>query len=75
MAACLYYLLTGHVPRDFPKGKDPWWVILETEAVPIRRRNPAIPQRVAELIRPCFAKNPRFPSKAADLRTALVNVL
>jgi serine/threonine-protein kinase len=38
MAAALYNMLTGCYPRDFPTGRDPWQLILETSAVPIRRR-------------------------------------
>jgi serine/threonine-protein kinase len=76
MAACLYYLLTGHAPRDFPKGKDPWWVILETKAVPIRERNAAIPRRVAELIDHALRDDPKIPFQSAgELKTALNNVL
>ena len=35
-AASLYHMLTGAYPRDFPSGKDPWQVVLQTGAVPIR---------------------------------------
>jgi len=76
MAACLYYLLTGHAPRDFPKGKNPVWVIQETDAVPIRQRNPAIPQRLAELIDHALREEPKIPfQSAAELKTALIDVL
>ena len=52
MAATFYNMLTGCYPRDFPDGRDPWPVILETAAVPIRQRNPAIPPRLADGDRP-----------------------
>jgi serine/threonine-protein kinase len=42
-AASLYYLLTGHPPRDFPKGKDRWVVVLQTAPIAIRERVRAIP--------------------------------
>jgi serine/threonine protein kinase len=75
-AACLYFLLSGQVPRDFPKGQDPWWVILETEPVPIRQRNPGVPQRVAELIDHALREEPKIPfQSAADLKGALESVL
>ncbi|HZO75384.1 MAG TPA: protein kinase [Ktedonobacteraceae bacterium] len=50
MAASLYELLTGTVPRDFPQGCEPFLVVLHQDAVPIRRRNPKIPPRLAEVI-------------------------
>ncbi|MGH2508405.1 MAG: serine/threonine-protein kinase [Ktedonobacteraceae bacterium] len=50
MAASLYELLTGTVPRDFPQGDDPFLVVLRNKAVPIRQRNPNIPDRLAEVI-------------------------
>ena len=36
MAATLYFMLTGQFTRDFPKGKEPFNIILSTNAVPIR---------------------------------------
>src|SRR5262249_20373052 len=42
-AATLYYLLTGAYPRDFPRGVDRWLAVLQSAAVPIRRRNPSVP--------------------------------
>jgi eukaryotic-like serine/threonine-protein kinase len=50
MAASLYQLLTGAVPRDFPDGCEPFLVVLHQDAVPIRQRNPKIPPRLAEVI-------------------------
>jgi eukaryotic-like serine/threonine-protein kinase len=45
MAASLYYMLTGAPPRDFPPGRDPWSVVLESPAVPIRQRQKWLPAR------------------------------
>jgi serine/threonine-protein kinase len=50
MAATLYHLLTGTVPREFGPGQDPWWVVLTKPAVPIRQRNRGIPERLAKVI-------------------------
>ncbi|HZO73753.1 MAG TPA: protein kinase [Ktedonobacteraceae bacterium] len=50
MAATLYELLTGTVPRDFPPGCEPFLVVLRQKAVPICQRNPKIPPRLAEVI-------------------------
>jgi hypothetical protein len=50
LAATLYALLTGQPPRDFPPGRDPWLVVLRDDPVPVRRRNPAVPPRLAALL-------------------------
>ncbi len=49
-AACLFALLTGCVPRDFPPGKDCWQMVLETAPVPVRQRRPDVPSRLAEVL-------------------------
>lgn len=71
LAASFYYLLTGFVPRNFKEG-DPWLVVLETEAVPILRRNPQLPPRLAELIDHALREEPDMPYKSpAEFRHAL----
>jgi serine/threonine-protein kinase len=75
-AASLYFLLTGLPPRQFGNGKDPWWVVLETAAVPIRRRDPGIPKRLAEVIDQALLEEPRITfATAAELSRALEAVL
>ncbi len=64
-AAALYFLLTGHYPRDFTPGKDVWQVVLQTDAVPIRKRNAAIPRRLAEVIDAALVDNPEIQVKTA----------
>lgn len=49
-AACLYSMLTQLPPRDFAAAKDPWKVVLQTEPVPIRQRNPSVPESLAKVI-------------------------
>jgi serine/threonine-protein kinase len=72
MAASLYYLLTGSVPRDFPQGCEWWMAVLQTDAVPIRKRNPALPPKFAEVIDHALIDNPAIPFKsAAEFRQAL----
>lgn len=75
-AATFYYLLTGRTPRDFPKGQDPWQIVLRHPAVPIRQRLPAIPERLAAVIDEALIDQPeiRFQT-AGDLRRALEAVL
>lgn len=73
MAACLYHALTGAYPRQFPRGKDPWQVILQTEPVPIRRREPGVPRSLAKVIDEALQENPKSAYQTADeLRRALL---
>ncbi|NUT47315.1 MAG: serine/threonine protein kinase [Saccharothrix sp.] len=71
-AACLYYALTGHPPRDFPPGRDPWLVVWRSEPVPVAARGVPVPARLAALLDEALAEGsePRFPT-AAGLRVAL----
>jgi serine/threonine-protein kinase len=72
MAASLYYMLSLCYPRDFPKGKDPWQVVLQSDAVPIRERAPSIPAKLAEVIDAALVDRPEIHFKtAAALRQAL----
>ena len=76
MAATLYNLLTGAVPRDFPNNRDPWLVVLENAAVPIGKRKVGIPPRLAEVIDHVLLEEPEIPFKtAAELRHALESAL
>ena len=72
MAASLYTLLTGCVPRDFRQERDVWQTVLQTDAVPIRRRNPAIPKRLAQVIDHALVDRPEIGfESAAELKRAL----
>ena len=72
MAASLYNLLTGDYPRDFPENQDPWRVVLETQPVPIRKRLPAIPAELANVIDRALIDNPEIIFKSArDFKEAL----
>jgi eukaryotic-like serine/threonine-protein kinase len=76
MAASLYFLLTGAAPRDFPRGKDPWQIVLQTEPVPIRKRNGAIPKKLAEVIDRALVDKPNIAFKSArEFKEALEKVL
>jgi serine/threonine-protein kinase len=78
MAACLYNMLCGpHVfPRDFAPGKDVWSIVLNTDPVPIRRRNSNIPQKLAELIDEALVDKPSIHYKsAAEFKRAIEKVL
>jgi serine/threonine protein kinase len=72
-AACLYHALTAEYPRDFPRGKDPWQVILQTEPVPIRQREPGISPALAEVIDTALREQPAIGfATAAEFREALL---
>ena len=75
-AASLYYLLTGSPPRDFPPGMDWWIAVLQTDAVPIRRRAPSVPMKLAEVIDLALVDKPHIHYKtAAEFKRALEDVL
>jgi hypothetical protein len=76
MAASLYNLLTGQVPRAFPTGRDPWLVVLEDAPVPILKRNPRLPPRLAEVVDRALLEEPcsTFQS-AAEFKEALEEAL
>ncbi|KJU82750.1 Serine/threonine protein kinase-like protein [Candidatus Magnetobacterium bavaricum] len=76
MAASLYYLLTGKFPRDFPKGKDPWYIVLQSRPVPILNRDPKIPKRLADVIDEALIDQPEIKFKTAiGLKRALEGAL
>jgi serine/threonine-protein kinase len=65
-AASLYCMLTGAPPRDFSLNRDIWQIVLQTSAVPIRKRKPGIPKRLAEVIDHALVDNPEIGFKSAD---------
>src|SRR5207248_2858357 len=69
-AATLYWMLTGATPRDFPAGADPVAIVLRESAVPIGRRDPAVPSGLAAVIDDVLAEN--APGSAAQFRVRLV---
>lgn len=72
MAASLYHMLTGALPRDFPPGTDAIAVVLDRPAVPIRRRDSSVPPRLAEVIDEALIERPEIAIKsAAELKRAL----
>jgi serine/threonine protein kinase len=81
-AACFYHMLTGFVPRDFPRDAegrfavDPWQVVLTTSAIPIRQRRAALPWALAEVIDRALVDRPGIHYRTAgELRRALEQVL
>lgn len=73
VAACLYHALTAQFPRDFPRDKDPWQVVLQADPVPIRRREPGIPPALAEVIDTALLERQATGfATAAEFRAALL---
>ncbi|HJT78102.1 MAG TPA: protein kinase [Gemmataceae bacterium] len=76
MAASLYNMLTGAVPRDFPEDTYPWVVVLTSDPVPILQRNPHVPPRLAEVIDHALKEEPAMPFQtAAAFKEALERAL
>jgi serine/threonine-protein kinase len=76
MAASLYCMLTGCIPRNFPRGKDPWQTVLNTDPVPIRDRDSSIPRKLAEVIDLALRDRKGLHFKtAAQFKKALMEVL
>lgn len=76
MGATLYNMLTGQMPRDFPRGKDPMEIILRGEIMPIRRRDAGIPKALAAVIDRALSNSTKDRYQdAAELRSALENAL
>ncbi len=80
--ATLYWLLTGRFVREFDvldgrgEKKDAYLVILEDPIVPIRRRDPSIPDPIAKVIEIALEKEPedRYET-AAEMARALRNAV
>jgi eukaryotic-like serine/threonine-protein kinase len=73
MAAVLYLLLTGRLPRDPDPTQDPLSAVLTSPVVPIRDRSRSIPRRLAELIDGCLATDAAArPVDAGDMRRQLL---
>jgi len=76
LAACFYFMLCNSPPRDFKPKVDMWRTILETKPVPLAKRNPAIPARIAEFVDYALSEEPEIPFKSASqLRHALDKAL
>ncbi|MET9319664.1 protein kinase [Streptomyces sp. NPDC003038] len=73
LAACLYHALTGHTPRDFPRDKDPWQIVLQSAPVPVQRRDPGIESPLAAVIDQALTEQPAIGFQSAgELRRALL---
>jgi serine/threonine-protein kinase len=76
MAASLYKMLTGRVPRNFRPGEDPWLVVLEEDPVPIRDRNSDVPEKLARVIDQALVDTPSIGFQTAlEFKEALEDAL
>lgn len=76
VAASYYFMLTGQYPKSFTKGKNPFSVALNERAIPICERNPAVPQRLAEVINTALIETPGIGFKsAADFKKSMEGAL
>jgi len=69
LAATFYVMLTGALPRDFPKGKDPMEVILHGKIIPVFDRDHGIHKPLAQVLDRALSNNAkdRFPDAGAML--------
>ena len=76
MGATLYYMLTLRYVRDFQAAKDPLAVVLGGNVVPVRIRQPDVPDALAEVVDRAVEDDldKRYPS-ATEFRDALRKVL
>ena len=76
MGATLYHMLTLRYPRDFLPGVDPLHVILSGGTLPLRQRDPWLPERLAEVVDRAVADDlgQRYET-AGDFRNALRRAL
>jgi hypothetical protein len=76
MGATLYHMLTGAYPREFRPGEDPLPVILRGGVVPIRARDPRLPERVAAVVdRSVVDAMPERYQTAGEFRAALAGAV
>ncbi|MEU6165995.1 serine/threonine-protein kinase [Streptomyces tanashiensis] len=67
-AASLYFVVTGHTPRDFTPGRNPWLTVTTALAVPARDRGVPLPEDLAALLDRALTDEPdRMFSTAGQL--------
>jgi serine/threonine protein kinase len=72
ITACLYWMITGRPPRDFPPDTDPVAVVLRQPPIPIRDRLATVPAALAEVIDAVLDETVQTgPKSAAELAAAL----
>jgi len=73
VAACLYFMLTGCIPRDL-SGQDPFLAVLKNNPVPIHDRTSGIPESLAKVVDRALLDKPELYYKsAAEFKGAIVH--
>jgi serine/threonine-protein kinase len=73
VAASFYFMLTRFPPRSFTNETDQWITVLETDPIPVRKRRPDVPRRVAEVIDQALTEKPTIGIKSAtELKNAIL---
>ncbi|MFO7975657.1 MAG: FHA domain-containing serine/threonine-protein kinase [Candidatus Hydrogenedentota bacterium] len=76
IAATFYFMLTGAMPRDCRPEQDPMQVVLQEEAVPVRERDPSVPEPVGDVIdRALLADTGERYASAGPFKEALESAL
>ncbi|MEG3067034.1 MAG: protein kinase [Syntrophaceticus schinkii] len=74
-AASYYYMLTANIPKEI-KGKDTWLAMYTEKAVPIRQRDPQIPEKLAAVIDKALVETPDIGIQSArELKQQIVAAL
>lgn len=74
-AASYYYMLTANFAKEI-KGKDVWLAMYTEKAVPIRQRDPQIPEKLAAVIDRALAEIPDIGIQSArELKQQIVTAL
>lgn len=66
MGVVLYRLLTGEFPLDIFPGDNPLTAILEKPVIPVRRREPAVTDALAEAVQRALMKIPEERVESAE---------
>ena len=67
MAASLYNMLTGALPRNFTRDQDPWLTVLQQPTIPIQNRRPDVPTPLARVIDDALRDDKVLKFKSAAL--------
>lgn len=75
-AASFYFMLTGTFPKEFTRGKAPAQCVLQNSAIPIRKRNPKVPAKLAKVIDAALIDKPHIGvSTATELKRMIEGAL
>lgn len=66
LAATLYYMLTAKLPRDFPKHRDPIEVVLHGGFIPLKNRDPQLPDDLCRIIDRTLSDEPDNRAQSAE---------